>query len=95
MGAREGQGGAQPARPPEEESWQGPVVAPTALSTFLRDSDASVPLFLPHQGDRGQAAAFTDGTVTEPALARRSVQTSPSTSEDAVEDKVTISRMVV
>lgn len=49
----------------------------------------SVPLFLPHRGNRLQAAALADGTVTEPGVAGRSVQTSPNTSEDADEDKAT------
>lgn len=40
-------------------------------------------------GNPLQAAALADGTVTEPGVAATSVQTSPNSSEDAVEDKAT------
>lgn len=85
MGAREGQGGAEPAHPAEEESWQG-----LYCSQYLPEEPwQSVPLFLPHRGNRLQAAALADGTVTEPGVAGRSVQTPPNASEDAVEDNAT------
>lgn len=62
---------------------------PAALGAFLRDPGAGVPLLLPHRGNPLQAAALADGTVTEPGVAARSVQTSPNSSEDAVEDTAT------